>query len=92
MEAEYIAMTECAKDVIWIKNFLNELKLIVPIVEINCDNTSAIAISKNGRFNSRAKHIDLRAHFIRDLVRDKIVNLKYIGTNDNIADVMTKVV
>ena len=48
-----------------------------------CDNTSAINISKNPIFHSRTKHIDIRHHFIRDLVEDKIVSLEYVPIESN---------
>jgi hypothetical protein len=92
MEAEYVALVECVKDAIWIKIFLTELNFDILVMKVNCDNSSAIAISKNGRFNSRAKHIDLRMHFIRKLVMDGAIELNYVRTEDNIADVMTKIV
>jgi hypothetical protein len=92
MEAEYVALVECVKDAIWIKSFLTELNFDILVMKVNCDNSSAIAISKNGRFNSRAKHIDLRMHFIRKLVMDGAIELNYVRTEDNIADVMTKIV
>ena len=48
-----------------------------------CDNTSAINISKNPVLHSRTKHIDIRHHFIRDLVEDKIVSLEYVPIESN---------
>ncbi|KAL6334010.1 hypothetical protein AAG906_000061 [Vitis piasezkii] len=55
-----------------------------------CDNTSAINISKNPILHSRTKHIDIRHHFIRDLVEDKVVSLEYVPTEGQIADILTK--
>ena len=55
-----------------------------------CDNTSAINISKNLVLHSRTKHIDIRHHFIRDLVEDKVVSLEYVPTKGQIADILTK--
>ena len=55
-----------------------------------CDNTSAINISKNPIFHSRTKHIDIRHHFIRDLVEDKIVSLEYVPIESQIVDILTK--
>ena len=55
-----------------------------------CDNTSAINISKNPVLHSRTKHIDIRHHFIRDLVEDKVVSLEYVPTEGQIADILTK--
>ena len=55
-----------------------------------CDNTSAINISKNPIFHSRTKQIDIRHHFIRDLVEDKIVSLEYVPIESQIVDILTK--
>jgi hypothetical protein len=57
---------------------------------INCDNTSAINISKNPIQHSRTKHIDIRHHFLRDLVESKVVSLSFIPTNNQLADILTK--
>ena len=55
-----------------------------------CDNTSAINISKNPVLHSRTKHIDIRHHFIHDLVENKVVSLEYVPTEGQIADILTK--
>lgn len=57
---------------------------------INCDNNSAIKLSRNLVLHCRSKHIDVRFHFLRDLTKDGVVNLVYCGTQDQIVDVMTK--
>ena len=54
-----------------------------------CDNTSAINISKNPILYSRRKHIDIRHHFICDLVEDKVVSLEYVPTENQIVDILT---
>ena len=60
------------------------------ILTIFCDNTSAINISKNPVQHSRTKHIDIRHHFIRELVENKVLVLEYIETHKQIADIFTK--
>ena len=55
-----------------------------------CDNLSAINISKNPIQHSRTKHIDIRHHFIRDLVEDKVITLKHVATELQLADIFTK--
>ena len=55
-----------------------------------CDNTSAINLSKNPVQHSKSKHIEIRYHFIRDLVEDKIVCLEFINTENQKADIFTK--
>lgn len=51
---------------------------------------SAINISKNPIQNSRAKHIDIHHHFIRDLIEDKVVTLEHVATKMQLADIFTK--
>ena len=55
-----------------------------------CDNLSAINISKNPIQHSRTKHIDIRHHFIRELVEDKAISLEHVTTENQIVDIFTK--
>ena len=57
---------------------------------VYCNNTSAINISKNPIQHSRTKHIDIRHHFIRDLVEDRVVTLDHVHTESQLADIFTK--
>jgi hypothetical protein len=90
-EAEYIAQTHAAKEALWLKSFLDEIrgKSEGPL-RMNCDNQGAIALAKDNKFHSRTKHIDLRYHFIREAVEDEKINVTYIPTDQNTADILTK--
>ena len=55
-----------------------------------CDNSSTIKLSKNPILHGRSKHIAVRFHFLRDLIKDGVVELKYCGTQDQVVGVMTK--
>ena len=55
-----------------------------------CDNMSAIHMSKNPVFHSRTKHIDIRHHYIRELVEKNIISLEHVDTLENRADILTK--
>ena len=55
-----------------------------------CDNQSAIAMTKNPEFHSRTKHIDLRYHWIRNKVEEREIEVVYVPTEHNTADVFTK--
>ena len=57
---------------------------------IHCDNQSCIRISKNPVFHDRSKHIEIIYHFIRDYVQRGVVELQYISTNEQVADILTK--
>ena len=91
-EAEYIALTEAIKEALWLKGFTRELGLSDGDVAVYCDSQSAIHLSKNSVFHERTKHIDVRLHFIKDVISDKLVEVKKIATEVNPADVFTKVV
>jgi hypothetical protein len=91
-EAEYIAANEAGKEVIWLKNYLNELGVKQADYVIHCDSQSAIYLSKNSMYHSRTKHIDLRYHWIRDAVLNKMFQLRKIHTDKNSSDMLTKVV
>lgn len=89
-ESEYIAMSEGLKDALSFKNLLAEMK--VPISYINAigDNCSALTLAAHNTQHRRTKHIDIRFHFIRNLVDRKEVKLNYTNTTTNIADLLTK--
>ena len=90
-EAEYIAQTHAAKEALWLCSFLQELHSTPddPLI-INCDNQGAIALAKDNKFHACTKHIDVRYHFIREVVEDGKVAVQYILTRDNISDIFTK--
>jgi hypothetical protein len=57
---------------------------------VHCDNQSCIKLTENLVFHDRSKHIDMRYHYIRDLVQRKTVKLQYIATSEKVADILTK--
>ncbi|GKB28461.1 retrotransposon protein, putative, ty1-copia subclass [Tanacetum coccineum] len=91
-EAEYMVLTEAVKESIWLKGLLIELGVNLRSVVVNCDNQSAIHLSRNAMFHERTKHINVRYHFIREIVESKEIGVAKIGTKDNAADAFTKVV
>ena len=91
-EAEYIAANEAGKEVIWLKNYLNELGVKQADYVIHCDSQSAIYLSRNSMYHSRTKHIDLRYHWIQDAILNKMFQLRKIHTDKNSSDMLTKVV
>ncbi|PNX99239.1 gag-pol polyprotein, partial [Trifolium pratense] len=89
-EAEYIAAGSSCAQLLWMKQMLTEYNVEQDAMTLFSDNISAINISKNPVQHSRTKHIDIRHHFIRELVEDKIVNLEHIATEKQLADIFTK--
>ncbi|KAK0575189.1 hypothetical protein LWI29_035282 [Acer saccharum] len=89
-EAEYIAAGSGCTQLLWMKQMLVDYRFNQGTLTLFCDNMSAINISKNPVQHSRTKHIDIRHHFIRELVENKCIVLEYVGTNDQLADLFTK--
>jgi len=90
-EAEYVAATACACQSIWMREFLNSIEEdLCKCVTVFCDNSSSIKLSKNPVFHGRTKHINVKFHFIRDLIKKGDVELIYCGTKEQLADIMTK--
>ncbi|CAK9816498.1 Retrovirus-related Pol polyprotein from transposon TNT 1-94 [Anthophora quadrimaculata] len=90
-EAEYMALAEAAKEAVFLRAFLVELGFQqLAGVNIYNDNIGASRIADNPVFHNRTKHIDVRHHFVRDLIRDGRITLGHISTGDMPADVLTK--
>ena len=90
-EAEYIVQTHAAKEALWLHSYLWELHSAPDdLLILNCDNQGVIALAKDNKFHTRTKHIDVRYHFIREVVEDGKVAVQYILTRDNVSNIFTK--
>lgn len=90
-EAEYMAATAAACQSIWLRNVLSQVTgEAVSLVIIYVDNKSAINLAKNPVFHGRNKHIDVRFHFIRECIERGEIEIKYIASDFQRADIMTK--
>lgn len=89
-EAEYMAMSEASKEAIYLKNLFFELTGVDQCITLFNDNMGAQKLSMNSVFHKRSKHIDVKHHFLRDVVAKKWVQLKYLDTANMPADVLTK--
>ena len=77
--------------VVWMRRILEKLgNAHGNSTTLFCDNSSIIKLSKNPVMHGRSKHIDVRFHFLRDLTKERSVELIYYGTRDQVADVITK--
>nr|GEV22883.1 retrovirus-related Pol polyprotein from transposon TNT 1-94 [Tanacetum cinerariifolium] len=85
------ALTEAAKEAIWIKGLLEELGVELNRVTVNCDNQGTIHLSRNHVFHERTKHINVRYHFIIEVLEAKTVEVLKVGTEHNVVDALTKV-
>ncbi|KAL0561250.1 hypothetical protein IC582_001672 [Cucumis melo] len=90
VEAEYIAVGSGCTQLIWMKIMLQEYCIHRGIMTLYCDNMSAIDISKNLVLYCRTKHIDIRHHFIMELIKEKIISLEHIRSNLQLTDIFTK--
>jgi len=91
-EAEYWAMAQAASEITWMVRLLEELGVynLTPVT-LNCDNQSALHIARNPVFHERTKHIEIDCHFIRDKVLEGLLQLNYMPTKFQLADVLTKI-
>ncbi|KAJ9545264.1 hypothetical protein OSB04_024971 [Centaurea solstitialis] len=89
-EAEYVAAGICCAQVLWLRNQLQDYDIQLSKIPIFCDNTSAIAIANNPVLHSKTKHIEVRYHFIRDHVMNGDIELHFVPTEYQLADLFTK--
>ncbi|XP_020577796.1 uncharacterized protein LOC110022962 [Phalaenopsis equestris] len=90
-EAEYVAATSCVCHAIWLRNLLKEISLPQEeAIKICIDNKSAIALAKNPVFHDRSKHIDMCYHYIRERIERREVQVQYVKSQDQVADIFTK--
>ena len=90
-EAEYRALASAASEITWLVRLLSELGIqnLKPI-RLCCDNQSAIHLGKNPVHHERTKHVELDCHFTREKVMEGLLELVYIPTSDQLADLLTK--
>jgi hypothetical protein len=89
-EAEYYALAESMKECIWTSSLIRELGLQDARFTVFEDNQSCIQLSNNPVKHGRTKHIDVRHHFIRNLLEDEKAVLTYVPSAENLADMFTK--
>ena len=93
METEYVAASETAKEVVWLRNFMLDLG-VVPSMQLTithyCDNSGVVANSKEPRTHNKGKHIESKYHLIRDIVQRGDVVVTKITSVDNLANPFTK--
>jgi hypothetical protein len=90
-EAEYLASAHCARQLIWLRYLLEELGYPqTTATPLFCDNQGTIACTHDPHSHTQMKHIDIRAHFIRDCVNKRLIDVHYISNQFNTADLLTK--
>ena len=91
IEAEYFSTPTCFTQILWMIHTLADLKVNYTIpITIQCDNTSAISVSKNPILHSKTKNIPIKYHFLIEKVTNRVVQLNYIPSTEQIANIFSK--
>jgi hypothetical protein len=89
-EAEYMALSDCSRQLVWISQLLNEIGYEIPVPILYGDNQGSIFWGENPIQEKRSKHIDIRYHYIREVVENKQIVPAFIEGKNNPADILTK--
>ena len=90
-EAEYVALSAAAQEAVWLQQLVSDMvNKNIRETTILEDNQSAICLAKNQQVHGRTKHIDIKYHFIRDMVQAGRIKLIYCASEDMVADMFTK--
>ena len=89
-EAEYVAACEATKTAVWLRCLLQDFTGKEEQIPVMCDNQGAVKLVYNPEFHPKTKHIALRYHFIRRATEEKKINVDYVATKDQLADIFTK--
>jgi len=88
-EAEYVAASESAKELIWLKRLLGDITTF-ETPSLLVDNASAVKLAKNPEYHKRSKHVDVRYHFVREKFIEGELHIKHVPGTLQVADIMTK--
>ncbi len=89
-EAEYMALSDCSCQVVWIRQLLQEIGFVLNSITIKSDNLGAIFIAQNPVTERKSKHINIRYHYIREVIKSKLIDLAHTDGVKNSADLLTK--
>ncbi|GJS06641.1 retrovirus-related pol polyprotein from transposon TNT 1-94 [Tanacetum coccineum] len=90
MKAKYMALSDCCAQILWMRSQLTDYGFGFNKIPMYCDNKSAIALCCNNVQHSRSKHIDIRFHFIKEHVENGVIELYFVNTEYQLADIFTK--
>jgi hypothetical protein len=90
-DSEYMAIGEATRECMWLRSLTAAIGLPQPHPTLLLtDNDAAMALSKDPRFHSRAKHINTKWHYIRECVDNNFIHVTHVPSKDNVADILTK--
>jgi hypothetical protein len=90
IEEKYIALNVEVREAVWLHKLMTDLFDHELDPTIHCDNQNCVKLSKNPVFHDRSKHIEIKYHYIRDMVQRKTIHVQYLPTHEEIADIFTK--
>ncbi|GJT38417.1 hypothetical protein Tco_0938282 [Tanacetum coccineum] len=90
IEAGYIALSGYCAQILWMRSHLTDYGFTFNKIPLYCDNKSTIALCCNNVQHSRAKHIDVRYHFIKEQVENGIVKLYFVQIEYQLDNIFTK--
>jgi hypothetical protein len=90
-ESELIALSEAAKEIVYLRRLFKSfgMEQVGPTM-LRVDNNAAITLATTEGHHERTKHINVRYHFVRELVAENIINITHVGTDEQTADILTK--
>ena len=90
-EAEYVAVSEVVKKIKFLYQMLRSMEIKVPLpIKVQVDNVGEIWLANNSSVSERTKHVDLRAHFVSDMIKDQVIEINFVKSVENDSDIMTK--
>lgn len=89
-EAEYMSLSDTSRQLVWIESLFYEIGMYLRNIQLGVDNQGAIFLASNPAQEHRSKHIDIRYHYVRNCVEEGKVELIYIPTDEQLADILTK--
>jgi len=90
-EAEYVGATPAVQEVVWLRDLLCELGITSTAPSLlNMDNRGAVCLTRGAGDSNWTKHIDIQYHFIRSHVESKHIEVRYLPTDEMVADILTK--
>ena len=90
IEAQYMVAAERMKEAMWLRGLFAELSPGLKVIIVHCNSQSSIYLTKDQMHNERTKDIDVRYHFIREVIAQEDILVKKINTTDNSTDMKTK--
>ena len=93
MESEFVALAKAGKEAEWLRDFLLEIPLIsknVSYISILYDNQATLAQAYSDIYNGKSRHLSLRHDYVRKLIKDGVISLTFMKSNENLADPFTK--